>query len=325
MRGFDRSLLADLTVFVTIVRRHSMRQAAIELGVTTSALSHRMRKLEADLGVRLLNRTSRSLTPTEAGAALAQRLELGLQTIEDSLGMLARHRNVPSGHLRINAPKDASRLLLGPILPRYLAEFPEMHLDITVDDHLVDVVAEGFDAGIRYGDRVPQDMIGVTLSKPLQWVVAGAPALIARVGVPMVPDDLLSRPCIEMRVGDNSRYPWELGNGDALRRLDVRGALCTNETQHAMDAALGGVGFFYCLEELLKPLIAEGRLQVVLPGWASEGAPLTIYYPSRRQVPPGLHELIAMIRVEQGLPRLAIGGGKAEEVPPETTTAPSHG
>lgn len=307
VRGFDRSLLADLNVFVTIVRRQSMRQAAIELGVTTSALSHRLRKLEAELGVRLLNRTSRSLTPTEAGAVLASQLEAGLQTIEDALGALARHRDFPTGQLRVNALKDAAKLVLRPTLPRYIDRFPEMHLDIIVDDHLVDIVAEGFDAGIRYGDRVPQDMIGVALSGPLQWVVVGSPALIGRVGRPETPQQLLERPCIEMRVGDNSRYPWELGNGARLMRVDVKGPLCANETDYAIDAAVSGVGFAYCLEHCVRQEVAEGRLEIVLPDWASEGAPFMMYYPSRRQVPPGLHELIELIREEQGLPRLAKG------------------
>lgn len=305
MHNFDRSLLADLAIFSTIVRRRSMRQAAIELGVTTSALSHRMRKLETALGVRLLNRTSRSMAPTEAGAILAQRLEAGLQSIDEGLSLLARQRAVPTGQLRINALRDAARLLLGPIMPRYTTEFPEMHLDIVLDDHLVDVVAEGFDAGIRYGDRVPQDMIGVALTKPLRWVVAASPELIARTGLPQTPEDLLHLPCIGMRLGDNSRYAWELGNGGAMRRVEVSGPVCANETQHAVDLALGGVGFLYCLEAIVTPLAMLGKLTVVLPDWASDGAPLTIYYPSRRQVPAGLHALIDMIREREGLPRLA--------------------
>ncbi|WP_138467706.1 LysR substrate-binding domain-containing protein [Poseidonocella sp. HB161398] len=308
MRRFDRALLADLNVFVTIIRRHSMRQAAIELGVTTSAVSHRMRKLEAALGVKLLNRTSRSLTPTEAGAILAARLEVGLKAVDDALSAVAHHREAPAGRLRLNALRDAAKLLIAPVLPDYVRRFPEMQLDVSVDDHLVDIVAEGFDAGIRYGDRVPQDMIGVALSTPLQWVVVGSPELIAREGRPGTPQDLLERPCIEMRVGDNSRYAWELGNGASLMRVDVRGPLCANETAHALDAALGGVGFAYCPVSRIGGELAQGRLEIVLADWASEGPPFTIYYPSRRQVPPGLHELIGAIRESQGLPRLATGG-----------------
>lgn len=305
MPTFDRSLLADLNIFLTIMRRGSMRQAAIELGVTVSALSHRLRKLEDDLGVRLLNRTSRSITPTEAGEALSAQLEIGFRVIGDSLDALERHRDFPTGRLRINALRDAARLILAPVLRRYTADFPEMHLDVIVDDHLVDIVSQGFDAGVRYGDRVPQDMIGVALSAPLQWVVVGSPELIARVGRPQSPDDLLKFPCVEMRVGDNSRYAWELGNGPALRRVDVRGPVSANETEHAVDAALRGVGFAYCLERRVEAEVKAGQLEVIMPEWASEGPPFMMYYPSRRQVPPGLRHLVDIIREDQNLPRLA--------------------
>ena len=310
MRIFDRALLADLNVFVTIVRRQSMRQAAIELGVTTSALSHRLRKLETELGVKLLNRTSRSLRPTQAGALLASQLEVGLQAIDDALGTLSYHRDHPAGRLRLNALRDAASLLLRPVMPLYFKRFPDIHIDLAVDDHLVDIVEEGFDAGIRYGDRVPQDMIGVALTGPLDWVVIGSPELVARVGRPEQPQDLLDLPCIEMRVGDNSRYQWELGNGADLERIDVRGPLCSNATDQAIDAALQGLGFAYCLENRVRDELAEGRLELVMPEWRSEGPPFTIYYPSRRQVPPGLHELIDLIREDHGLTRLVTRASK---------------
>lgn len=305
MQTFDRAMLADLKIFLTIVRRGSMAQAAIELGVTTSAVSHRIRKLESELNVRLLNRTSRSIKPTEAGTALAVQLDAGFQTIGNALNSLDRHRRFPVGRLRLNVLRDAARLMLGPILPRYVSDFPEMHLDVTVDDHLVDVVAEGFDAGIRYGDRVPQDMIGVALTKPLQWVVVGAPQLIARTGRPEQPGDLLRMSCIQMRVGDNSNFPWELGNGAAMVRVDVRGPVTANETEHAVDAAMRGIGFAYCLERRVRAEVASGALEIVMSEWASDGPPFTIYYPSRRQAPPGLRQLINTIREGEGLPELA--------------------
>jgi DNA-binding transcriptional LysR family regulator len=309
VRTFDRAILADLNIFLTIMRRGSMARAAIELGVTTSALSHRLRKLETQLGVRLLNRTSRSITPTDAGATLAAQLGAGFQAISDALSSLERHRQFPVGRLRINVLRDAARLVLGPALRRYLDEFPEMHLDVTVDDHLVDVVAQGFDAGIRYGDRVPQDMVGVPLTKALPWVVVGAPDLIARTGRPKEPRDLLELPCVQMRVGDDSSYPWELGNGASMVRVDVRGPLTANETEHAVDAAIRGVGFAYCLERRVRAEIASGALDVVLPEWSSDGPPFTIYYPSRRQTPPGLRQLIDTIRETEDLPRLARADG----------------
>lgn len=308
MQSVDRAILADLNIFVTIVRRGSMAQAAIELGVTTSAISHRLRKLEGELNVRLLNRTSRSITPTEAGAALATQLDAGFQMINDALGSLERHRQFPVGRLRLNVLRDAARLVLGPVVPRYVSEFPEMQLDVTVEDHLVDIIAQGFDAGIRYGDRIPQDMVGVALTKPLRWIVVGAPQLIERIGRPTQPSDLLRMPCVQMRVGDNSSFPWELGNGASMVQVDVRGPLTANETEHAVDAATRGVGFAYCLERRVRTELASGALQMVMPDWASDGPPFTIYYPSRRQTPPGLRQLIDTIREAEGLPRLARAG-----------------
>jgi DNA-binding transcriptional LysR family regulator len=301
VRTFDRQMLADLNVFLTIVRRGSMARAAIELGVSTSALSHRLRKLETELDVRLLNRTSRSLQPTEAGTELARQLEDGFRTIDDALTGLDNHRRLPVGRLRLNMLRDAARLVLSPVVAGYAEAYPQMHLDVTVDDRMVDIVADGFDAGIRYEDRVPLDMVGLALTRPQNWVVVASPALVARVGLPDSPQDLLRRPCIEMRVGDDSRFPWELGNGDEMVRLDVRGPLGTNETEQAVDAALRGIGFAYCLERRVAAEVAAGTLNVVLPQWASEGPPFTIYYSSRRQTPPGLRQLIDMIRVSEGL------------------------
>jgi DNA-binding transcriptional LysR family regulator len=305
MKTFDRNMLADLNVFLTIVRRGSFAKAGIELGVSTSALSHRLRKLETDLGVRLLHRSSRSIRPTEAGSSLAAELETGFRTIRDALTGLEDHRRVPVGRLRLNVLRDAARLVLGPVLPRYCEAFPGMHLDVTVEDRMVEIIAEGFDAGIRYGDRVPLDMVGIALTKPLKWVVVGSPELIARAGRPDSPGDLLQLPCVEMRVGDNSNFPWELGNGDSMIRLDVRGPVCANETEHAVDMAIRGVGFAYCLQRRVEAEVASGALEILLPEWASEGPPFTVYYPSRRQPPPGLRQLIDLTRKSENLSPLA--------------------
>jgi DNA-binding transcriptional LysR family regulator len=313
---YDRGILADLNIFLTIVRRQSMAQAAVELGVSASALSHRLRKLESDLGVRLINRTSRSIKPTEVGCALAAQLGAGFQTISDALTALERHRLLPVGRLRLNVLRDGARLLLGPVLRRYLADFPDIHLDVSVDDRFVDIVAEGFDAGIRYGDRVPRDMVGIALTRNLNWVVVASPDLIARTHRPKSPQDLMDLPCVQMRIGDNTSIPWELSNAGSMLRVDVRGPLCANETEHAVDAAIRGVGFAYCLERRVKEEIAASALEVVLPQYALEAAPFMIYYPSRRHPPPGLRQLIDIIREMEDLPRLipASGARAAEEV-----------
>ncbi|WP_455281065.1 LysR family transcriptional regulator [Cupriavidus necator] len=296
MPAFTRSELADLNVFVTICRRRSFREAAIELGVSTSALSHAMRNLEARLGVKLLNRTSRSVVPTAAGSALAEQLDLGFATIGAAIDHLDRYRTSPVGRLRINVPRDASRLLIGPILPAFFDAYPDIQLEVTVDDRLIDIIADGYDAGIRYGDTVARDMIAVPLTPPLRWVVVGSPAYLARRGRPTKPDDLMRHACIRMRIGDNSLYRWELGNGRQALELDVPGPMSANESDTGVDAALNGVGLAYCLERRVADDIAAGRLEVVLPKWAVAGAPMVMYYPSRRQTLPGLRQLIDMIR-----------------------------
>lgn len=296
MSAFTRSELADLNVFVTICRRRSFRQSAVELGVSTSALSHTMRKLETRLGVKLLNRTSRAVLPTAAGNVLAEQLDKGFETIGAAIDHLDRYRTSPVGRLRINVPRDGSRLLISPILPAFFDAYPDIQLDITVDDRLIDIIADGYDAGIRYGDTVAGDMIAVPLTPPLRWVVVGSPSYLARRGRPRTPDDLMRHSCIRMRIGDNSLYRWELGNGQQALELDVPGSMSANESDTVVDAALNGVGLAYCLERRVADDIAAGLLEVVLPKWSVAGPPMVMYYPSRRQTLPGLRQLIDMIR-----------------------------
>jgi DNA-binding transcriptional LysR family regulator len=304
MATLNRTSLADLNVFMTIVRRRSFRQAATELEVTTSALSHSMRHLEARLGVKLLNRTSRSVLPTLAGAALAERLEHGFQTIGDALAELDQYRGAPAGRLRINVPRDAARLLLSPALPRFFAQYADLELDLTVEDRPVDIVAEGYDAGIRYGGTVPRDMVAVPLTGKLRWVVVGAPAYLNRRGRPQTPSDLLSHACVRMRLGDNTTYKWELGEGARAIALDVPGPVSTNETESAVLAAINGLALAYCLERRVEQELRSGLLEIVLPDWSVMGAPFYMYYPSRRQTPPGLQQLIECLRAEPLSPLL---------------------
>lgn len=270
MPAFTRSELADLNVFMTIVRRRSFRHSAQELGVSTSALSHSMRNLEARLGVKLLNRTSRSVVPTDAGSALAAKLEDGFQVIGEALGELDAYRTTEA--------------------------YPDLQLELSVEDRMVDIVADGYDAGIRYGGTVPQDMVAVPLTGELRWVVAASPDYLARHGVPQRPDDLLRHACIRMRLGDNSFYKWELGDGERMVEVDVPGPFSVNESNTAVAAALDGVGLAYCLEVGIAEELRSGRLQLVLPDWTSMGAPFCLYYPSRRQPQPGLRQLMEMIR-----------------------------
>jgi DNA-binding transcriptional LysR family regulator len=252
--------------------------------------------LESRLGVKLLNRTSRSVVPTAAGSELAARLERGFQTIGDALGDLERHRASPMGRLRINVPRDAARLLLAPVLARFVASYPDTQLDITVDDRFVDIVADGYDAGIRYGGRVPKDMIAMPLTGPLRWVVVGSPEYLTRHGRPKVPKDLLDHVCMRMRIGDNSTYKWELGTGDKAQEIDVPGPVSVNETDLSVEAAIRGVALAYCLELRVADELRAGTLELVLPRWAAPGPAFQMYYPTGRQTPPGLRQLIETLR-----------------------------
>ena len=301
MPAFSRSELAELHLFVTVARRRSFRQAAIELGLSTSALSHAIKKLEERMGVRLLHRTSRTVVPTAVGEGLAAQLQQAFETIGVALGEVETFRTNPHGELRINVPRDAARMLIAPILPAFHAAFPQVNLVMTVDDRPVDIVAEGHDAGIRYGGTVPEDMVAMPLTLPLRWVVAGSPDYLARHGRPAEPADLMDHDCIGVRLGNNAIFKWELGNGDAMVRLDVRGPLAANETETTVAAAAGGVGLAYLLERRVSEEVERGRLEVVLPEWASTGEPFCAYYASRKQTQPGLRQLIDMIRRCEGL------------------------
>ena len=211
----NRLDLPDLQIFAAIVRQRSFKRAAIELGVTTSALSHAMRKLETKMGVRLLHRTSRTVMPTPPGQLLAEQLEQGFDIIGAALAGIESYRQNPSGRLRINVPLDAARLLLSPVLAEFAAHYPQVALILSVEDRPVDIIAEGYDAGIRYGGTVPQDMVALPLTHPLRWVVVASPGFLARHGRPGTPEELARLPCIGVRLGTTPPIngSWAMGSG----------------------------------------------------------------------------------------------------------------
>ncbi len=297
----NRLDLPDLQIFAAIVRQRSFKRAAIELGVTTSALSHAMRKLETKMGVRLLHRTSRTVMPTPPGQLLAEQLEQGFDIIGAALAGIESYRQNPSGRLRINVPLDAARLLLSPVLAEFAAHYPQVALILSVEDRPVDIIAEGYDAGIRYGGTVPQDMVALPLTHPLRWVVVASPGFLARHGRPGTPEELARLPCIGVRLGNNTAYKWELGDGERQVRLDVNGPLGVNNTETTIAAAIDGLGLAYVLERRAQEEIERGALEVVLPDWASTGPAFYAYFASRRQNEPGLRPLIEMIRAREGL------------------------
>lgn len=292
----SRADLADLNSFLSVYRLCNFTQAAKELGVTTSALSHAIRNLETRLGVRLLNRTSRTVAPTEAGTTLAKRLSIGFAEIGDALADINQHRARPVGRLRLNVLQDAARLTLARYLPLYLKKYPEMSVEIAVEDRMVDIVAAGFDAGVRFGGTIPADLVAVKVSEPLRWVAVASPAYLYRHTIPVMPEDLVHHNCIRMRTGKGIIYRWDFDKDGDHRIIDVPGQVCVNDTALVLDLARAGVGIGYCLEERAAPFLESGELRVVLPDWAPVEPPMYLYYPGHRQVPPGLHELIEVIR-----------------------------
>jgi DNA-binding transcriptional LysR family regulator len=309
MSVFDRIELADLRVFLTIMRTRSFKAAAIQLGLTPSAASHAMRRLEERLGAKLLNRTSRAVAPTDTGLALATRLEEGFDTIGSALAEIDAPGAGRFGALRINVFADAAHLLIAPALPEFARLCPDVKLTLVVEDRPIDIVAEGYDAGIRYGDYVPEDMIAVALSGPQRWVVAGAPAYLARRGEPLRLDDLAGHNCLQLLLGDNSTYRWELncsapGEAKVQRGISVPGLITINNTAATITAAKAGVGLAYVLESRIAGELADGSLRVVLPAHAADGEPFHMYYSSRRHKHPALRTLIDIIRGQQGLAAL---------------------
>lgn len=293
---------ADLDVFLAIARAGGFRRAAAQRGVSGSALSHTIRGLEARLGVRLFHRTSRSVSLTAAGQMLLDDLEPRFQGIADALDRLDGLKATPSGRVRITALRDAARLLIEPKLPGFLERYPDIDVEIVVDDRFVDMVADGFDAGIRYGGTVPEGMVAARLTRELDWVVVGAPAYFAAHGRPQTPDDLLSHRCIRIRTGANRIYKWEFERGEEVRALDVPGRLTLEETEISIRMAAAGAGLFYCLRDRAGDLIGSGALETVLDDWIARGPGFHAYYVSHRQVPLALRLLLDHLKEERAAP-----------------------
>jgi DNA-binding transcriptional LysR family regulator len=301
----DRIDFADLRSFLTIVRCRSFRVAAIELGQTASALSHAMRRLEDRLGAKLLNRTSRAVSPTAAGSDLAERLEEGFNQIGSALATFEAPGAAGLGEIRLNVFADAAHLLIAPALPEFVRLCPEVRLTVVVENRPIDIVAEGYDAGIRYGHYVPEDMVAVPLTGPQRWVMAASPGYLERHGVPTALDDLAHHACLQLLLGDNSSYRWEVNDGGEPRRLRVPGLLTINDTATTISACKAGLGIAYVLEARIADELARGELRIVLEQHAYMEDPFHMYYSSRRYNHPALRTLINIIRQQWALPKVA--------------------
>jgi DNA-binding transcriptional LysR family regulator len=297
----NRSDLADLNAFVAVADQRSFRAAASRLEVTPSALSHSMRQLEQRLGVRLLNRTTRSVSVTDAGLRLLERLRPAISEIAGALEDVNQERQRPLGRLRIYANPLAASAVIAPIWGRFLSTYPDVHLELAVGTAPIDIVAKGFDAGIGPRDRAPADMIAVRVMGPMKIAVVGAPAYFARRRPPRTPDDLARHSCIQYRLaGDGAVLAWSLERNRKSRRIAVDGQVIVNDPALAVRAAVDGLGIAYTLEALAEPFLRSGQLVRALEDWLPSFEGMFLYYPGHRQVPATLRALIDMIRATRG-------------------------
>ena len=290
----ERADLADLTAFVAIADARSFRAAASRLGVTPSALSHAMRQLEERLGMRLLHRTTRSVSVTDAGQRLLERLRPAIDQIAGALEDLNQERERPVGRLRIYASHLASAVVV-PIWGRFLSTYPDVHLELAVGEAPIDIVAQQFDAGIGPHDRVPADMVAVRVTAPMKVVVVGAPSYFARRPPPRTPDDLARHICVEYRRGPDV-FTWPFERNRKTRRIAVAGRVMVNTPDLAVRAAVDGLGIAYTIEARVEPFLRSGQLVPVLEDWSPSFEGLFLYYSGHRQVPVALRAFIDMIR-----------------------------
>lgn len=288
--------LTDLDAVVAIARLGSFRGAASEMGMSTSALSHAIAALETRLGVRLFNRTTRSVSPTDAGAQFIARIAPALSEIGGAIEGINSHRETPAGTLRINTSAGAARMILTPLILDYLQRYPDMNLLLVTEGRLVDIVEQGFDAGIRLAEAVPQDMIAIPIGGEQRMIVVGAPGYFEHFPVPLAPADLMKHQCIRSRLASGSIWRWEFEKYGEVIEIDVPGRLILDEMTVMHEAALAGTGLAYLSEWAVRADIAAGRLIPVLKDWSPPYPGMCLYYPGRRHVPAGLRALVELIR-----------------------------
>jgi len=292
-----RNDLGIFAAFLAIGEARSFTKAAKRLGVSPSAMSHAIRGLEDDIGVRLLSRTTRSVAPTEAGEQLLARLRPALTDVQDAVDQLSRLRDKPAGRVRLLVPRLAGTTVLGPKVAKFTRDYPDIVLDITADDSRVDIVAGGFDAGIHFGEYIQKDMIAVRVSKDHRAAIVGAPAYFKSHPKPKMPHDLLKHRCINFRHGASGVYRWEFEKGKKSLSVAVNGPLIVDDVEILIRAAMDGVGLAFVSDERVAAELAGGELVRVLEDWCQPFPGFFLYYPSRRQQPPALSALINAIRL----------------------------
>ncbi|BCS32353.1 LysR family transcriptional regulator [Luteitalea sp. TBR-22] len=292
-----RAELGALAAFVAVAEERSFTRAAKRLGVSASALSHAMRALEERLGVRLLSRTTRSVSPTEAGSQLLERLAPALGDIDRVLEDVSQLRDRPAGRVRLLIPRLAARMVLAPRLAAFNAAYPDVVLDVTTDDSRLDIVAGRFDAGVHLGEFIERDMIAVRVSPDQRAAIVASPRYLAAHPAPLSPRDLTRHQCINIRMGLEGIYRWEFERGDESITVGVSGPLDTDDIGLTILAALDGLGLAFALEQDVRPHLESGALVRVLEDWCPPFPGFYLYYPSRRQQPPALAALIDTLRL----------------------------
>lgn len=287
--------LKSLEAVAAVARRKSFRAAALDLGMSTTALSHTVGRLEANLGVRLFNRTTRSVSLTDAGRAFVERVTPAMAEIRAAVDTARSQRKTPSGLLRINASVQAGRAIM-PVVLAFARRHPDMQIDLVTEGRLVDIVAEGFDLGIRPADLVPRDMIALPFGRPQQFVIVASPDWLAAHPRPMTPADLLAHDCIRVRLPNGALLRWHFERNGEQVQLDVKGRLTLDEAAIARAAALDGAGIGFFFEQDVADDIAAGRLVRLLTDWTPPRSPYSLYYPGRHNPSAGFSAFIAMVR-----------------------------
>lgn len=295
-----REQMADLTAFVVVAEERSFTRAAAKLGMSQSALSQIVRRLEASLGLSLLTRTTRSVAPTEAGQRLLETFAPALQSLDESLASLSALRGKPAGALRITSVEHASATVLGPALAKLLLEFPDLKVEVINDYRLVDIVAERFDAGIRIGEQVDRDMVAVRIGPDFDMAVVGSPAYCQARGRPRTPQDLTEHTCINLRLPTSGGlWSWPFAQGGRELHVRTDGLLASNTISLNLDMAVAGLGLAYLPEDYVRGQIASGRLVRVLADWTPPSSGYHLYYPRRRQPALAFSVLVEALRYRQ--------------------------
>ncbi|MEW7313947.1 LysR family transcriptional regulator [Buttiauxella gaviniae] len=291
---------SDLISFLVVARERSFTKAAAQLGVSQSALSHAIRGLEERLELRLLTRTTRSVAPTEAGEKLVESLGPRFAEIEGELEALIEMRENPAGNIRITAGEHAVDSVLWPVLKSFLGDYPDIKVEITVDNTLTDIVSERFDAGIRLGEQVAKDMIAVRIGPEMSMAVVGAPSYLEKHGIPQTPQELQNHRCINMRLPTmGGLYAWEFAKAGRELKVRVDGQLTFNSLRQRIDAAVVGFGLAYVPEDSVREEIADGRLVRVLQPWCESFPGYYLYYPSRKQHTTAFALFVEALRFRQ--------------------------